>query len=42
MIKKKNFSNSKEFQDELDLFIQKEEYTTKIKEKDIGNEIFIN
>ena len=41
-LKKKNISNSKEFQDELDLFLQRQEYNTKIKAKEIENDIIIN
>ena len=40
--KKKNFSNTKEFQDELNLFLQREEYNTKIKAKELEKEIIIN
>ena len=39
--KKKNFMNSKEFLDELDIFIQREEYNTKQKAKEIENNISI-
>ena len=40
--KKKNFTNSKEFQEELDLFLQREEYNNKKKAKEIEKEIIIN
>ena len=40
--KKKNISNTKEFQDELDLFLQRQEYNTKLKAKEIENDIIIN
>ena len=39
--KKKNYTNSKEFQDELDLFMKREEYNTKLKAKEIENDIII-
>ena len=37
--KKKSYTNSKEFQDELDLFMKREEYNTKLKAKEIENDI---
>ena len=40
--RKKNYTNSKEFQEELDLFMQREEYNTKQKAKEIENDIINN
>ena len=39
--KKKNITNSKEFLEELDLFLQREEYNTRQKAKEIENDIII-
>ena len=39
--KNKNITNSKEFLEELDLFLQREEYNTKQKAKEIENDIII-